>query len=221
MNPLITASTLCTGKTSVPRAVTYMGLQCMGAVFAALSYMDMFDESIRSRTLECGYISDGKTGGEYILFQIIQNLTFLFFLYAIAFDSRASSMLGYFKAPMVLSISYGLLIFSTLSLSYVESPDSKDDYRYSDDGTEYGYRFGGNLAFCVASKFYHDRYDDDTNSGKPENFEDGTGFTFLSLLLSVVIHSLLYYLLAPSVPHYENEEEEKSRNKQILLVEMA
>jgi glycerol uptake facilitator-like aquaporin len=113
MNPLITWATVTTGHTPVMRGLLYTAAQSVGGFVGAL----VFDR-ISPNGLKLAACSIGEMGPkDAFLAETFFSIALLVVAYGIAFDARQGQLFGPILAPLFISATLGLLIWSSGGLA--------------------------------------------------------------------------------------------------------
>lgn len=209
-NPLISISTIVTGYTSVFRGFSYLLVQFFGGFLAIITLNNIYAGSELALELgNCGYWqTNNSSPGNYVVFDMLFDVVFLFFVYALAINARASSVFGPGFGSFLFAFSYGTLTYFSKGFGTLKD-NSTDDASSNDLYT--GYSWSENVVFCLMSNAVN-RFNDVHTS----NFNDGGGLAVGGLVLGILIHSLLHYALLMRGSSLDNQEEELTRNKMML-----
>ena len=211
LNPLISISTMATGYTSPFRGILYVLFQLFGG-FLAIKALDGVYEgtALATSSGKCGYwMTDSSSGGAAVMFDGFFDLIYLFFVYALAIDARASSVFGPGFGSFLLAFSYGTLTYVAKGFNALQNSNAS-----ANPSQVYtGYTWGENYVFCVMSDALYT-----SNDVVPDEWAQGGGVAFGGILVSVFIHTLLYYALLPLTNFREHQDEEIARNKMLLKI---
>jgi len=116
-NPNVTITTVMLGRTTVFRAIVYIFAQLLGAILGAVAmrFVVGWDEFTNASLARC---TVGDLTNEQ---SIVANMVLYMFLFGIlggiAFDPRNSETFGPVLAPIFISVTVALLIFSSSKIS--------------------------------------------------------------------------------------------------------